>query len=244
MDLLFRLGKNAGGFEVIQKAKDFFNKTLPSRDRSFFYDVVKRDKSLNDGDTIYFAYDSYILAKATYAGEIKTVPDRDTKYIHGHKLKNIQLLDSSERLNNKIFGDRTTYINNVKQEEINRVLNSSVSIYPDDIVDNNQSIIEGAKKSVVVNIYERNPIARQQCLDKHGYVCIICTFDFERKYGEIGKNFIHVHHIKPLSEIDEEYEIDPVKDLCPVCPNCHAMLHRKNPAYMIEEIKNKIVEND
>jgi 5-methylcytosine-specific restriction protein A len=59
-------------------------------------------------------------------------------------------------------------------------------------------------------------------------------------YGEIGKNFIHVHHVKPLSEIDEQYKINPIKDLRPVCPNCHAMLHKRKPAYSIEEIQDKI----
>lgn len=245
MDLLFRLGKKKGGFKDIEKARAFFRETILSRDDSHFYDVVKRDKNLNNGDTIYFTFNSYIIAKTTFTGEIKTDPDRSEKYIHGHKLKNIQLLDLSERLDNKIFDARTNYINNnEKLKEIERVLNSNTSIYPEEIIDDNQSITEGAKKSVIVNIYERNPKARQKCLDEHGYVCSICTFNFEKIYGEIGKNFIHVHHIKPLSEIDEKYEIDPVKDLCPVCPNCHAMLHRKNPTYSIEEIKNKIVEND
>ena len=56
----------------------------------------------------------------------------------------------------------------------------------------------------------------------------------------MGKNFIHVHHIKPLSEIDKEYKINPIQDLRPVCPNCHAMLHKKVPAYSIEEIINFI----
>ncbi|MEG1241999.1 MAG: HNH endonuclease, partial [Oscillospiraceae bacterium] len=59
------------------------------------------------------------------------------------------------------------------------------------------------------------------------------------RYGEVGKNFIHVHHKIPLNEISEEYVVDPVNDLIPVCPNCHAMLHRKiNDKYLsIEELK-------
>lgn len=50
---------------------------------------------------------------------------------------------------------------------------------------------------------------------------------FDETYGMFAKDFIHVHHIKPLSEINEEYEVDPINDLIPVCPNCHAMLHRQ-----------------
>ena len=51
--------------------------------------------------------------------------------------------------------------------------------------------------------------------------------NFEEKYGELGKDYIEVHHIKPISEIDSEYVVDPEKDLIPVCSNCHSMLHRK-----------------
>ena len=67
--------------------------------------------------------------------------------------------------------------------------------------------------------------------------CFVCGFNFKSAYGNAGDGFIHVHHLKPLSEADEEYELDPVKDLRPVCPNCHAVIHRKIPAYTIEEMK-------
>ena len=114
-------------------------------------------------------------------------------------------------------------------------------IYPDDI--NDKSFLEGTMKTITVNAYERNPKARQECIVKYGCNCFICGFNFEKKYGVIGREFIHVHHIKPLSEIKEKYEIK-VEDLRPVCPNCHAMLHKRIPAYSIEEIKSLIVEND
>ncbi|WP_373195833.1 HNH endonuclease [Enterococcus faecium] len=56
-------------------------------------------------------------------------------------------------------------------------------------------------------------------------------------YGEIGKEYIHVHHEKELSMIDESYEVAPIEDMKPVCPNCHAMIHRKRPAYTIDELR-------
>lgn len=102
------------------------------------------------------------------------------------------------------------------------------------------AIFEGAKKTITVNAYERDPQARQTCLDEFGYLCNICGFDFEKVYGERGKEFIHVHHIVPLSEIKKEYEVDPVKDLIPVCPNCHAMLHRKGHTITPDELKSII----
>jgi 5-methylcytosine-specific restriction protein A len=43
-----------------------------------------------------------------------------------------------------------------------------------------------------------------------------------------------------LAEIGEEYEVDPVNDLIPICPNCHAMIHKKVPAFSIEELRAKI----
>lgn len=98
---------------------------------------------------------------------------------------------------------------------------------------------EGAIKRITVNAYERNRKARQLCLKKYGFKCYVCGFDFEAFYGKIGKNFIEVHHIKPLSELNKEYIVDPVNDLIPVCPNCHSMLHRAN--ITVEELRN-IVE--
>ncbi len=102
--------------------------------------------------------------------------------------------------------------------------------------------LEGGLSRVEVNRYERNPINRQLCLIANGYICKICGFDFEKTYGEIGYHFIHVHHIVPVSESQEEYEIDPVKDLIPVCPNCHAMLHKSDPPYTPDELKQILSE--
>lgn len=39
-----------------------------------------------------------------------------------------------------------------------------------------------------------------------------------------------MHHIEDISLKKEVYEINPEKDLIPICPNCHAMIHRKKPA--------------
>ena len=107
-------------------------------------------------------------------------------------------------------------------------------------VDNNEVLIEGASKTISVNVFERNPVARAKCLAHYGYKCIVCSFDFEEFYGSIGQSFIHVHHIVPLSETSGEYELDPIKDLVPVCPNCHAMIHRTRPILTIAQIKEHL----
>lgn len=98
------------------------------------------------------------------------------------------------------------------------------------------TVPEGAKRTIQVNVYERDPNARRKCIAKWGLKCSVCSFDFVESYGELGEGFIHVHHLKPLGEIGEQYELNPVTDLRPVCPNCHAMLHRRKPALGIEEL--------
>lgn len=109
--------------------------------------------------------------------------------------------------------------------------------YPDEILD---SVEEGAVRKVSVNAYERSATARQACVDHYGYSCVVCKFDFEARYGERGKNFIHVHHIVPLSSVGESYIVDPIKDLRPICPNCHAMIHRTNPPCTVEHLRGAV----
>lgn len=109
--------------------------------------------------------------------------------------------------------------------------------YFDEEIYNNVFLKEGMLKQIKVNIYERNPIARYKCIEHHKAICKVCGFDFEIKYGIIGKGFIHVHHVVDISTICDEYEVDYINDLKPVCPNCHAMLHKRKPAYKIEELK-------
>lgn len=110
-------------------------------------------------------------------------------------------------------------------------------LFPDEL-EPGLKYAEGAKKQVRVNAYERNPKARIACLKHHGYSCVVCDFNFFEQYGQIGKDFIHVHHLKPLSLTDGEYQLDPIADLRPVCPNCHAMLHRNEGVLGISELRS------
>lgn len=88
------------------------------------------------------------------------------------------------------------------------------------------SFEEGKKTHEITTRYERNPHNRQLCLAANGFRCTICGIDFSEKYGPYGKGFIHVHHIRPVSTYDGPVRLNPTKDLIPVCPNCHYMLHR------------------
>lgn len=102
---------------------------------------------------------------------------------------------------------------------------------------------EGSVSKVTVNAYERNAAARQRCIQHYGTDCCVCGFSFGRTYGMVVEGLIHVHHLRPLSEIGADYTVDPVADLRPVCPNCHAVLHSRTPAFSIEEVKTLLARN-
>lgn len=101
-------------------------------------------------------------------------------------------------------------------------------------------LVEGAVRSVQVNAYERNPEARRRCIEHYGARCVICGFSFGQFYGSTFEGFIHVHHIRALASIRGAYEVDPIADLRPVCPNCHAVIHSTNPACSIEDVQQKL----
>lgn len=103
---------------------------------------------------------------------------------------------------------------------------------------------EGRKTVYYTTKYERSQKNREAAIRIHGTKCMICGFDFEAKYGELGKGYIEVHHIKPLFELDEEVTINPEKDLICVCANCHRMLHRFKSYIVTPEELKQIVEDN
>lgn len=104
--------------------------------------------------------------------------------------------------------------------------------------------IEGGKKTMVVNAYERNPKLRSECIKKYGVTCQACYKNFEQIYGERGKDFIEVHHIKPLHTVKECHEVTAY-DLRPLCSNCHSMIHRKRDEELtIEQLREIIIRNE
>ena len=88
-------------------------------------------------------------------------------------------------------------------------LNIASSFRLSEEVSNEQKLVEGSVCQVNINSYERNYEARRRCIEHHGTSCCVCGFNFEETFGSMAEGFIHVHHLKPLSEIQEEYEVDP-----------------------------------
>jgi len=96
---------------------------------------------------------------------------------------------------------------------------------------------EGKRRRITLATYDRSRPARDACIAHHGFKCAVCSFSFESTYGELGASYIEVHHLRQLADIREEREIDPIKELRPVCANCHRMLHRKRPPLSIEQLR-------
>jgi 5-methylcytosine-specific restriction enzyme A len=99
---------------------------------------------------------------------------------------------------------------------------------------------EGAARQILVNAYERDRRARQRCIEHYGARCSVCKISFEERYGPEAAGIIHVHHVVPLSQIGKQYEVDPIKDLRPVCPNCHTVIHATKQARTVEQVAKMI----
>lgn len=100
--------------------------------------------------------------------------------------------------------------------------------------------VEGSLCRVTVNAYERNQKARAACIAYYGTRCVVCGFDFGETYGQDAEGFIHVHHLRPLSEVAEEYVVNPIEDMRPVCANCHAVIHLGGGCRSLEEMRHLV----
>ena len=116
------------------------------------------------------------------------------------------------------------------------IQSSPVHGFVPDSLERIERFAEGRPRTVTLTTYDRSSLARAACIDHHGFACAACGFSFQATYGELGASYIEVHHLRQLAEVGEEHEIDPVKDLRPVCANCHRMLHRQRPPLSIEQL--------
>lgn len=113
---------------------------------------------------------------------------------------------------------------------------------PEEVLGKGARFPEGAVTRILVNAYERNDQARDACIAEFGTACVVCGFDFSVAFGPVGAGFIHVHHLKNLASIGKSYKVDPIRDLRPVCANCHCMLHQRNPCLSIDELRRIVLK--
>ncbi len=120
-----------------------------------------------------------------------------------------------------------------------QLLEEPAVLLPDESLAPAEVLTEGARVAITMNRYERNPSARKVCLQVQGTACKVCGFDFAVAYPGVAAavGFIHVHHIVPISSRGGDYVVDPVADLVPLCANCHAAVHMREPPFAVEELK-------
>ena len=114
-------------------------------------------------------------------------------------------------------------------EEVPENLQSDVTGYP-----------EGALTAVQANRYERDRRNRAAAIAIHGTACKGCDLEMGARYGSVAAGFVEIHHVTPVSQLGVEYVIDPALDLLPLCPNCHAVVHRRTPPFTVPELRELI----
>lgn len=101
--------------------------------------------------------------------------------------------------------------------------------------------LEGVRHYMVTSRFERSGHNRLKAISLHGYKCQVCGFDFAETYGDLGRNYIEVHHVNPLAEQNGEHIVNPETDLVCLCANCHRMVHRNSHEVLaIDELKEII----
>ena len=136
---------------------------------------------------------------------------------------------------------RSVDLNTISVEDLNIYRSGrELALALHEEIPNGVIYIEGSVKTVLVNRYERDPSARDMCIRHHGAACSACGLDLNAAYGEVASGFIHVHHLIPLSNLGANYVINPVDDLRPVCPNCHAIIHLRRPPYSVRDVQRFI----
>ncbi|MBQ7419765.1 MAG: HNH endonuclease [Prevotella sp.] len=214
----------------------FIYKTKPEQCIRYKMEVVKAkiifDEALEQ-ENFWTDKDLYYHGITSFYARLKLIEEYTDDILSLHHLHEHGLLGNLQGVQQCKDEGLLEFLLHPKQ-----IVNDDV--YDVDYPEDDEKLYEGALITVKANKYERNQKARRECVAQKGYKCLVCGCDFEATYGEIGKRFIHVHHLTPISSIGKEYQLDVEKDLVPVCPNCHYMIHRKTPPYTIEELKEEL----
>jgi hypothetical protein len=259
---IVKLSKTEAGLGTLDGVRRFFLEEMPGRTPPGKFLVspgrIAKD-GLEPGEPLVFTYQARVVFTARAASGL--VPNNDeesekpTYFVVN--LSTLRAADEDfhnvERRYNQAAGASVNLVetqgwnslpDSAHTDEIWTWLRNGKAVTLAEEIIDPAGLVEGAVSAISVNAYERNPEARRRCIAHYGTSCFICRFDFGAVYGDMAMGFIHVHHLRSLSEIGHEYVVDPVEDLRPVCPNCHAVIHLRIPPYDITEIQALLRERE
>lgn len=136
-------------------------------------------------------------------------------------------------------GDPALALEEVATTSLSLIL-AGIDPNPDEVEEDDSeqvSALEGTARRMLANRYERSRANRLRCIRHYGATCWVCDFDFKQRYGPAGDGLIVVHHVVPVSQLGPAYRLNPLRDLVPLCDNCHRMVHTQDPPISPEALR-------
>lgn len=118
-----------------------------------------------------------------------------------------------------------------------------LTLLPVEVSDDPRTLLgqeEGRAYETRSKRYERSPANRAACVSLKGSRCLACGLDLGEVYGPLGDGYIEVHHAIPVAQMPDDYVVDISADLFPLCPNCHAMVHREDPPIPVHTLAERL----
>lgn len=136
--------------------------------------------------------------------------------------------------------------------KIDELSQKEIALFDETILEKDIYIVEGKKRDRKQTTYERSKSLREYAIRYYSkdrrILCAVCDFDFESVYGEHGVGFIEIHHTKPIFSYegdDTQKKLKTaLKDVVPLCSNCHRMIHRKRDRMLtVDELREIIAKS-
>ena len=103
------------------------------------------------------------------------------------------------------------------------------------LYDENVTVSEGELTQKDTPTRRRSALLRRAAIEHYtqpdgSLPCAACGFDFRARYGALGEGYIQIHHETPLFQYEDEgaeaFLHQAVRQVKPLCANCHSMIHR------------------
>ena len=156
----------------------------------------------------------------------------------------LTITDQGRRFLNRYKDDLNTLLI-FPLDDISNELSSLARNEPRVVLDE-RTVIEGELRIRTQEYRTRSRYLRDAAIEHYSVnghiVCQSCEFEFAAAYPGVGDGYIQIHHLKPVSYMKGE-EIDmahALNNVCPLCANCHQMVHRNTPPLSIADLQSHL----